>query len=264
VNLIHEYAAPGTYTVTLTAANKDGLVSKPVTQMVTVGTAELENGTLFVGGTIGADLIAIAPARGNQIQVLVEQTLGGHYTYTANFADAGLAGIVVYGGPNDNIVTVSDAVAVPAVLFGGGGNNLLQGGGGTSILVGGPNSDLLIGGLGRSILIGGGGSDVLDARGEAVLIAGSTDYDNNLAALDAVMAEWASGDSYQTRESDLLGPSAGGSSGGLNGRFYLNATTVHDDGVPDLLVGGSGLDLYYLSQDDVLLGSKKEESLIWI
>jgi surface-anchored protein len=264
VNLTHAFTAPGSYTVQLTATNKDGLVSDPVTQTVTVGTAEVENGTLFVGGTSGADLIVITPGPDHQIHVSVHQTHGGNSAFAADFAGAGLAGIVVYGGPNDNTIAVSDAVTLPAVLFGGAGTNLLVGGGGPSILVGGNSTDVLTGGLGRSILIGGGGRDLLVARGDAVLIGGTTDYDGNLTALDAVLAEWASGDSYPTRVSDLLGPGAGGSSGGLNGPYDLDPTTVHDDGAPDTLVGGSGFDLFFLSLGDVLVGKKKGETVIWI
>ena len=124
-------------------------------------------------------------------------------------------------------------------------------------MVGGPASDLLVGGLGRSILIGGGGSDLLVARGAAILIGGTTDYDTNVVALDAVLAEWSRTDaSYQKRISDLLGPTAGGTAGGLNSGYYLNPTTVHNDGVKNILTGGYGLDWFFPSAQDLVLGLK--------
>jgi len=65
-----------------------------------------------------------------------------------------------------------------------------------------------------------------------ILISGSTIYDGNLAAgkswqpnltaLLALMAEWQSGDSYETRVQDLFGDR----SGGRNGAFRLDSSTL--------------------------------------
>jgi len=172
---------------------------------------------------------------------------------------------VIYGGPGDNIIIVSDAVTLPAVLLGGKGNNIIQGGGGPSLLVGGPKADVLLGALGRSILIGGGGGDVLVARGDAVLIGGNTTYDTNLAALDAIMAEWSrTNANYQARVNDLLGPGAGGTAGGLNGPDYLNPTTISSGGVKNFMFGGTGVDLFFADPADSIFGKKAGEKEVLI
>jgi hypothetical protein len=106
-----------------------------------------------------------------------------------------------------------------------------------------------VGGLGRDILIGGAGKAELDAgAGDTILIGGTTDYDNNAAALAAILAEWSSSDDYATRIARLMGTM----SGGLNGSYLLNASTVHDNGQADTLVGGAGLDWFLAGMADVI------------
>jgi hypothetical protein len=64
---------------------------------------------------------------------------------------------------------------------------------GNDLIVGDANPNVLIGGTRRNVLIGGGGGDTLDASGASsdnILIAGTTDFDTNPAALDAIFAEW--------------------------------------------------------------------------
>jgi Ca2+-binding RTX toxin-like protein len=93
--------------------------------------------------------------------------------------------------------------------------------------------DLLIGGAGSDSLVGGSGADLL--------IAGSTNFDHDFAALNAIMAEWTSANSYADRLKHLLGTTPGG----MNGSTVLKpGVTVHDDGAPDTLGGGSGQDWF--------------------
>jgi hypothetical protein len=136
----------------------------------------------------------------------------------------------------------------------GGGNSTLIGGNGGDSLVGGPGNDVLIGGAGNDTLSGGGGSDLLIGSGGHdvlmgngggdILIAGITAYDNNLAALAAIMNEWTRTDvDYATRVNDLVF----GSAGGRNGSYLLNANTVQADGSVDQITGGGGSDCYFAS-----------------
>ena len=153
---------------------------------------------------------------------------------------------------------------IPALLFGGDGNDVLWAGSGASVLVGGDGNDLLYGGNGRNLLIGGLGSDALfGCGGDDIMIGGATDHDSNLKALDLLLAEWSRTDvDYTTRISHLLGPSGGGSSGGLNGLRFLNRTTVHDDETVDLLVGGDGMDWFFGTsgrRGDLIFGRKPRE-----
>jgi Ca2+-binding RTX toxin-like protein len=102
----------------------------------------------------------------------------------------------------------------------------------------------LTGGRGRDLLIGGGGSDTLTAgSGDDILIGGSTIWDQpsptmtfpqQLLALNAIMAEWGSGDPYATRVNYLQ------NGGGLNGSVVLNASTIVEDSTAiDTLVGAA-------------------------
>jgi Ca2+-binding RTX toxin-like protein len=110
------------------------------------------------------------------------------------------------------------------------GSATLTGGSGNDILLGGSGSDSLMAGTGRDILIGGAGASTLVAgAGDDILIAGTTT--DTLAALNAVMAEWESADSFSLRVSDIA------NGGGANGSNELNPTTVAWNHVADRLVG---------------------------
>jgi hypothetical protein len=127
------------------------------------------------------------------------------------------------------------------IIRGGNGNNWSFGDNGHDILVGGDNFDYQNGGRGRDMLIGGGGRDWLDgANSHDILIGGTTIYDNDDAALSAILGVWTSRTSYNNRVSTIR--SGGGSLGGVK----LEAgTTVLDDGARDYLIGNRGRDWYF-------------------
>jgi Ca2+-binding RTX toxin-like protein len=109
--------------------------------------------------------------------------------------------------------------------------------------VGGSGHNTLIGGAGPSILIGGGGRDVLTAKaGAAILIAGTTDFDANAAALRALLTEWSRTDETYAQKVAHL---SGGATGGKNGSYVLDDTTVHHVGGPSQLKGGMGRDWFF-------------------
>jgi hypothetical protein len=124
---------------------------------------------------------------------------------------------------------------------------------GNNFLVGDANANVLIGGTGRSVLIGGPGGDTLDASrsmDDNLLIGGRTDWDMNIAALNAIFAEWARTDlGFSDRRSELLNGSNGQGQTPLNqvsGQLILltlatnpqsNNGTVHADGTNDVLIG---------------------------
>jgi hypothetical protein len=108
------------------------------------------------------------------------------------------------------------------------------------------------------VLIGGGGGDTLDAslsQGDNMLIGGRTDWDLNLAALQAIMKEWERTDlGFNDRRGDLL---TGANSLGLppdnvvGTQLILlkpatNATstngTVHANAFVDTLIGSNAID----------------------
>jgi parallel beta-helix repeat protein len=123
---------------------------------------------------------------------------------------------------------------------------------GSDLLVGDANPTVLIGGTGRNILIADmGGASIYGGGGDNIQIGGYTSYDQNLTALDAILAEWTSADSLSTRRRDLR------DGGGLNGTYILNPTatrnraaTVFDNGEADQLYDGTGLSWFFLHQPD--------------
>jgi len=145
-----------------------------------------------------------------------------------------------------------------AVLVGEDGNDHLEAG-----------TDKLKGGEGRDILIGGRGHDRLKASaGDNLLIAGFTDFDRDMSALEAIRSEWTrTGQDpdhlkdYQMRVDHLL------NGGGLNGGIRLDPTTadgnpatVHDDGDFDVLDGAPKtiwLDWFFANLDGD--GDKKKK-----
>src|SRR5262249_27967244 len=149
--------------------------------------------------------------------------------------------IVIYGqagGDNINLNTkkiqgTTYYVTVPAALFGDAGGDQLDARGSTAnnILVGGDGNDTLEGGSGRDLLIGGTGVDTIHGNGgDDIVIGGSTDFDANLAALNAIMSEWGRTDaSYGTRIAHLT------SGGGNNFAYFLTSATIHDDAAIDQL-----------------------------
>jgi hypothetical protein len=90
-----------------------------------------------------------------------------------------------------------------------------------------------------NILIGGGpGGDVLTGNGNDILVSGATSYaaDNaaNIAALDAILAEWTSSDSYFARIGKIL------AGVGAAGADALDSSTVSQDAKANTLQDGSG------------------------
>jgi Ca2+-binding RTX toxin-like protein len=202
----------------------------------------------------GGDGIHLIAGSGNTIS-------NGTYTPTEQ------GHILVSGGSvNDDIREVTSTingqlarVSVPALLLGGSGTNTLSVAGSSvgNVLVGGSGKDVLSGGSGPDVLIGGGGSDTLNAgSGGDVLIGGITAFDANLTALEAVLAEWDSSDSYQARVRDLFGN--GGV--GQNGYTYLNQAAVINDVAVNQINGGGGMDWFWLEgATDKFSGDKAGE-----
>jgi hypothetical protein len=94
-----------------------------------------------------------------------------------------------------------------------------------------------IGPINRGILPGQGSNG-----GDDLVIGNATDFDANLSALSAIMAEWGRTDAdYATRISHLNGSVSGGRSGGS----FLNSATVHDDAALDQLYGEGGSDWFF-------------------
>ncbi len=80
-----------------------------------------------------------------------------------------------------------------------------------------------------------------------------------MCALDAVLAEWDSSDSYATRVADLSG--ANGPVGANGGNYLISGTTVIASTAVDEIFGtvGSDDDWYLVTSNDVLNNVKPNE-----
>jgi hypothetical protein len=118
-----------------------------------------------------------------------------------------------------------DNLQVPNVLLGGAGDDLITGGGGR---------DLVIGGTGADQVVGNGGDDLM--------IGGTTAFDANDPAPQAIDAEWTSGHDFATRIANPnVDSSKPGYGGRLNGGYFLiPQQTLLADGAVDSLAGSPG------------------------
>lgn len=128
--------------------------------------------------------------------------------------------------------------------------DILTGNPASNVLVGGSGADLLDGLAGRDLIVGGTGADVLDGgHDDDLLISGSIAYYSETVkvldtdAVNALLNEWRSASSFSSRITNLRLGVAGG--------FRLDGTTVTTDGTAkDTLTGASGLDWFWIFDDD--------------
>ena len=221
----HVFADVGTFTVQVTATDKDGGTSNVATHTITITAVGLQDDPLYpgqkmlaVGGTAANDSIVFNPGgRGRGVKVLINGASQGVFQPTSR--------IVAFGQDGNDNIQVAGGVRLAAWLFGGGGNDRLHGGAGNDLLFGGLGNDQLLGGQGRDLLVGGAGADQLNGNaGDDILIGDSLNLDD--AALRDVMAVWtSSGLNFNARVA------------------ALSATltpAVQNDGERDNLVGASG------------------------
>jgi Ca2+-binding RTX toxin-like protein len=195
---------------------------------------------LQVVGTTADDVIEVR-GRGAAVDVRINGALLGRFTPTGR--------IVVNGGAgNDSILVGGMVFPRRAWVDGGDGDDTITTGNGPSVLLGGEGNDNLQSGSARDLLVGGHGADQLFGQsGDDILISGSTSYDANTAALNAILAEWTSTRSYAQRIDNLTGAT----SGGANGSILLQpGTTVSGDTSADALTGGRATDWFFSSPDD--------------
>ena len=134
-------------------------------------------------------------------------------------------------------------------LTGNSSGNILIGGGGTNTITGGSGVSLLIAGAGQSTITGGSGGEII--------ISGYTVYDNNNTALDAILAEWKSTDTYANRVNFIK------NGGGLNEAYKFNlGTTVVDNLASNILTGASGGKNWYFKGSKTTITNLKSGEMV--
>jgi Ca2+-binding RTX toxin-like protein len=234
--------SPGVQVITATATDAAGNTSTQ-TRTYTVTGGAVVNGDLIVVGTAGDDSINIRAA-GVGVQVVLNGELH-------QFLVPPAGQVFVYGLDGDDIVR-TDTLRHAVRLHGGEGDDILLGGRGSDVLLGGDGDDLLIGGMGRDLLIGGAGRDFLVGVG-AILINGTTAYDDNPEALESILAAWSNPTaSYAARVAQL---EAGLGSERIRLDSQSDDPTVFDDDDADTLFGRDQiLDWFFaeLGRDTIL------------
>lgn len=181
----------------------------------------VSGGVLRVGGTAGADSIAVS-------------TDGLIVNGTA-YSLAGATEVRVWGyGGNDTIDFTG--LAIKSFVDGGDGNDTLTGGSVDDLIFGGIGDDTITGASGNDLLIGGDGNDrIVGSAGHDILVAGNMSCLLDLATLRAISQQWTDSHSAAT------------------------AQTIEDsldealaDGDSDQLTGSSGADLFFIESGDTI------------
>ena len=233
----HQYSSGGIYTITVTVIDDDGGSVTDTTTAVITGVG-LVDGTLYVIGTNGKDIVRItrdgSGDRSNgcmddQIKVLANLDIGrsnrgssggfGRGAAISYFNSNDVTRIEIHLLDGDDHASIGDDERsdcdfdIPALIFGGDGNDHLTGGAGNDILIGGNGKDVLNGRGGNDILVGGAGDDQLDGgdgddlliggdgkdklrgnKGDDLLIGDSAANDIDVTALESALANWTAGD----------------------------------------------------------------------
>jgi len=185
---------------------------------------------LTIYGTKCADEIRIACAKKGAIDIRLKCKSLGLFS--------NLSQIIVYGQDGNDRIDMHKS-PVPVILFGGNGNDRLTGSQFNDILIGGDGNDRLYGDRGDDVIVGGAGRDDLHGRfGNDLLIGGGLTYENDIAAMQSISAEWTRTDlGLSDRLNHLM------TGGGLNGTNVIDSTTLIDDHVRDMMHGGAGSDV---------------------
>lgn len=257
VNTTRSYSASGSYTIRVTATDRDGMTSEVATLPVTVVNWALlqdqndpSKTDLHWGGTNGIDAYGFLPGGFVLIQAQNNQFFPSpQVIVTGNFNGK----LYVYGqGSND--LLLANVMTQPLVFFGGDGDDVLVGGRDGDMLYGGNGNDILIGGTlstdgndsiyggsGNDLIIGHFGADLLDGgAGRDLIIAGSLFFEDLPTAIYAIQSEWLSGRTYEERVANLSGTGVGPRNNGSS--FLIPGATALDDGAVDQVLGGDDQD----------------------
>jgi acid phosphatase len=221
---------------------------------------------LIVGGTQGNDTINVALS-GGKIVVTVNSAVVGP---AGGFDPTTISRLEIYGQTGSDSITVDPAITsatLPAFVFGGsGGGNISTGS--NSLVIGGQQGTTKINAGANSIEIAGSGlGQLTSTNGSAILIPGNTLYNNNLKALEAIMAEWGRSDiGYNQKVTDLLGPTP--VAGSKNNGYFLNTSTVSSNHQHNTLAGAANanaLDWFFSNPNfDMISGFIAGETLTTI
>lgn len=247
----HSFASSGTYTIQITATDKDGGTSTD-TQVITISPVFVDaNGDLIINGTDDGDRIILSFGAGG-VQARINNKL-----YPGMIPDSGgEVRVLGYGG--SDTITVGNTVPYGVFIDGGDGSDYITGGIGNDTLLGGAGDDRVLGGNGNDVLFGGdglGGADGKDtlsggAGDDTIDGEGGNDTLNGDAGIDILRG----GDG-----SDKLNGGVG------NDQLFgeLGSDVLDGGAGSDLLLGDAGSDMLYgRDGNDVLIGGADADILL--
>ncbi|HEX3148345.1 MAG TPA: Calx-beta domain-containing protein [Gemmataceae bacterium] len=271
-NVTHAFPGQGNFNVTAFVVDQDSDYSPTWQKSLSVIQFGMVGIDLVVGGTPGADNIIFA-ATSNSSAVSVTLNGANLGTFTLPTQNGVVGTVFAYGGDgNDYIEARSTVISGTtyqfprAVAFHGGNGNdtllmsstalvasALVGGMGNDTITGGNGPDILVGGLGIDSLNGGGGNDIL--------IGNKVVYEDDLSAMRMLRLEWGRTDISQQQKMDHL---SGFLSGGQNGTYYLNPTTIQEDNAIDDLWGGVGTDWFFAAPSGPWADRRRDTTEYWM
>jgi len=242
LQVTHEFENFGTVVVTVTATDKDGAESDPVTHTINIVPVAVVNDTLQVTGTPDSDTIIFFPEAGG-ITVRYNNVWFGPYSFGG--------GIVVNGEEGSDRIVFAQGMDRPARINGGTGNDYIAAGTGDDVIEGGPDNDIILAGEGNNWAAG----DNIDGplteiiNGQPVVFPDGNDRIEGRSGIDVLFGNGGNDRIDGAAGDDIL-------DGGLDNDVLFGG---HGD---DLLIGREGSDTIngYFG-DDVILGGDGTDQL---
>jgi hypothetical protein len=224
-----------------------------------------------VGGTGGNTLVGPAMDNSWALTGTNAGTLDGWLSYTGfanldgggvadsfDFSPGGLVTGSIAAGAGNNWLNYARVSAAVTVNLGTGSATDVDGTvSGIEGVVGGSTSNVLTGSS-RSLLIGGQGvSQLVGGAGDNLMLAGTTTYDLNDVALEAILTEWDRTDlDFEQRLTDLLD----GGPGSDNGSYDINLETFVSNGHSNTITSNAaGSSWIFCMINDVIIGRKPSD-----
>jgi Ca2+-binding RTX toxin-like protein len=135
----------------------------------------LDDGTLEINGTLGADTIKVLPD-GDDICVNTDSDSAYEARYSSSLIDF----IVIYGDWGSDTINVYNTLDIDAFIDAGCGDDTVGGGGGDDFLFGWDGDDVMDGDDGDDYLMGCSGADRLEGDAGADTLIGNSGKDTLL------------------------------------------------------------------------------------
>jgi autotransporter-associated beta strand protein len=241
-SVVHQYGQLGSYSITITASDKDG-GSTVATSTIDIVPVAVIDGVLRIGGLNDRnDRIIVSQGGGNSFLVRWNNIPFGPFD-TADFSE-----IQTRGGAGADRISYSN-ICYAAETHGQDGNDNIAGNRCDDVIFGGAGRDTILTGSGNNWADGGDGNDLIVSReGDDILFGGAGNDDLNAGTGDDILSGGIGNDRMTGGGgADLLIGGLGNDIiRGESGQDVLigngGSDTLRGGDGDDLLVGGTGTD----------------------